>query len=42
MYHKNKVYTELALLTGVLATGMNAMNPHVLANGRQVLVLPSY
>lgn len=40
--HKTKVYTELTLLTGVLATSMNAMNLHFLANGHQVLVLPSY
>jgi len=26
--HKNKVYTGLALLTRVLATGTNAMNLH--------------
>lgn len=39
--HKNKVYTELVLLTGALATGMNAINLHFLANGHQVLVLAS-
>lgn len=40
--HTKTIYTELALLTGVLATVMNAMNLHFLANGHQVLVLPSY
>lgn len=39
---RNKVYIEVTLQTGVLATGMNAMNLHLLANGHQVLVLPSY
>lgn len=39
---RNKASIELALRTEVLATGMNAMNLHLLANGHQVLVLPSY